>query len=614
MTSTAGIALAALPIGAKRGSAALAAGQFGFQTGLRRLHVSASGASPLDGAPADVIFRTIQEAVDAARPGDVVTVAAGLYRERPAIHDKLGTSEAPIWIVAEQRGAVIISDTWQEAEEGKVAWTHEGDGVYAAPCFSRPYIGEHAGDFLMAYLSKEDLTADTIEAYSAIARENRVIKKPPYGFAFVPTENRLYVRLRDGADPNGQSIRFTKKLARPTITAERCHHLILDGFIIEGAGNIQAVLFDDDSMDVTVRNCVFRLARHGVRCPPNTILDTCTYHYVGFDRWSRDLYALDGTENHGVFVLVKAYYHAKAVGAGKRGNALLEGSLDFGRNFAPTSTNLLIDNCLIGPCFDGSRIGEFNNSRIRNTVFVECRDDGFQNEGPKKGIRAKNNRIHDCRFINCFHDTSHQNRAVGNAFIYRNLIEWNDAALAIPDNYSIKMIRTSKEANIYYYHNTWIIDYGRHVEGRLRVWADFGGKKSNANMIEMFANNIVVIPQGLSDGPGPNPVIIASNAVVGSSARDTDFLTANGGIYAGPRVADMGLDADHSLLPNSPARHIGLSLPKDLPDSRTGPDANKDAGAFPFGEKPGSNWPRPATLVFNEDLPSRWPSPGGNIQ
>ena len=377
----------------------------------------------MDGSSPDANFTNIQAAVDDARPGDVVTVAAGVCRDRPHISEKLGTSARPIWLVAEQRGTVILSDCWKEAEEGRTEWTDDGDGVYYASYRHRPYIGEHDGDFLMAYLSKEDLKASSISAYSAIAREKRTIKKPPYGFAFVPSENRVYLRLRHGVDPNGQSIKLTSRFARATVVAERCRHLIIDGFVIEGAGNTQAVHFDDASSHVTVRNCVFQLVRHGVRCPSKTMLETCTYRYVGFDRWTRDLFALDGTEDNGVFVLVKGYYHADAVGKGKRANALLEGSLDFGRDIAPPATDVVIDRCLIGPAFDGSRIGEFSNSEIKNTVFIECRDDGFPNEGPKKRLSANNNRIHDCRFINCYHDSSHQKHAAGNAFVYRNVIE-----------------------------------------------------------------------------------------------------------------------------------------------------------------------------------------------
>ena len=505
---------------------------------------------------------------------------------------------------------MTISDCWKEAEEGKTIWTHDGDGVYFAACSDRPYIGEHDGDFLMAYLSKEDLKAPSITAYSAIAREKRTIKKPPYGFAFAPHENRVYVRLRHGADPNGQSIKFTRSFARPTVTAKRCRHLIIDGFVIEGAGNIQAVHFDDACADVTVRNCVFHLVRHGVRCPSRTILEACTYRYVGFDRWTRDLFALDGTENNGVFVLVKGYYRADAVGVGKRANALLEGSLDFGRNITPPATDIVIDRCLIGPAFDGSRIGEFSNSEIKNTVFVECRDDGFQNEGPKKKLSADNNRIHDCRFINCYHDCSHQKHAAGNAFVFRNVIEWNDSALAIPDNFSIKMIGTSPNVDIFYYHNTWIIDYGVKIDGQLRLWADFGGPKSKAHKIDLFMNNIVIVPEGLSDGPGPNPITIAANATVGPSAEAAGFLTVNGGVYAGAAASEMGLDQDLALLPiarraiwanrcRQAFRTVGPDGAPMMMQARSHSAKNR-----------GPHWPRPATLAFDEGLPGRWSSPG----
>lgn len=583
----------------------------GFDTGMRRLHVSPGLAPPVDGSRPDAVFATLQEAMDAARPGDVVTVAAGVYRERPVLRGVAGTRSLPLWIVAEQRGAVLISDSWEEAETGRVPWTDAGDGVFFTEREARPYIGEHDGDFLMAYLSERDLRAPELSVHSAIKGKTVRVQKPAYGFAFVPAERRLYIRLRDGLDPNGRAIRLTGSLGRDTFSIHQSSNVILDGFVFEGAGAAKAVAFDDDCREVMVRNAVVWLARHGVRCPSGTVLDACTYRYVGFDRWTREMFALNGAADNGVFPLIKGYYHADAVGAGGgKGNALLEGSLDFGYDFKTAQSNILIDRCLIGPCFDGSRIGEFVDSEIRRTVFVECRDDGFQNEGPK-GKPSANNRIHDCRFINCHHEGSHQGKHIaGEAFVYRNLMEWTDPGLAKPGNFSIKMINTPKDADVYYYHNSWIIDYGPSYYGEVSLWADFGGPNSNADRIAGLFNNVIVTPYDLVDGPGPNPTAIAGNAVVASSEAGAEVLTVNGGVYAGPSTADMRLADDASLLPESPARAIAQPLPAHLPDSRSGPGAQRDAGAFPFGERPGPDWPRPTAIVFDETPPNRWTSPG----
>jgi len=92
----------------------------------REIHVAATGSDSADGTGAKP-YRTINRAAREARPGDVVTVHAGTYREwvRPA---RGGTGDAArIVYRAAPRDAVTI-----KGSERVTSWVSEGGGVWRA--------------------------------------------------------------------------------------------------------------------------------------------------------------------------------------------------------------------------------------------------------------------------------------------------------------------------------------------------------------------------------------------------------------------------------------------------------------------------------------------------
>lgn len=80
--------------------------------GAREIIVDPSGAGD---------FKTITEAVEAAQPGDVVTVRAGIYREEVRLQGKKGTAERPILIQADPEAPVgsVILDGSRSAPAGR---------------------------------------------------------------------------------------------------------------------------------------------------------------------------------------------------------------------------------------------------------------------------------------------------------------------------------------------------------------------------------------------------------------------------------------------------------------------------------------------------------------
>lgn len=585
-----------------------------FDTGLRRLHVAPGGQAPLDGTTPNATFTTIQAAINAAIAGDVITVRSGVYRENLTINNKAGTEAAPIWLVAEIRGGVRLARTVANADNG-TTWTSEGDGVFSLALANRPYMGAHVradgtSDFLFPYLNEADLRATTITRFNTTTGGNTTATKPRWGMAF--QNGRVFVRLRGDQNPTGESIRLTNGFAGIQIDVNNSDFFILDGFIVEGAGDVRAIDVDTNSASFTIRNVILRLCRHGMAIPSGALGDTCTYEQQGFDLWYEELVRLSGRSINQCFMLFKGYYTAAAVTAanasgggnatpgGGGGNALGEGSMEFGASYGSVQSNIIWDNCLYGPAFEGSRLGEFNSSRIRNSVFFRCRDDGVQIEA-FQNFPAANDRVHDCRFIDCFVDTSHQSDTIdGDAFVFRNVFEQTNDVYSLPGRFSLKMISTPPAARIFYYHNLWIVKVNNATQ---QIWYPFSN--GTAREIERFFNNIVIF-EGSLGTPTTRPLVTTNNVVVAPTAGGAAFLTG-GGLYVSADDADMRLNADFSLQANSPARNRGQALPAGLPDSRTGAGANADCGPFPFGEVPGDDWPRPRTIIFNLNKPSRWP-------
>ncbi|MCH6256118.1 hypothetical protein MLD52_06130 [Puniceicoccaceae bacterium K14] len=567
------------------------------------IYVDQAGNDDNTGLRREDAVKTVQRGLDLLKSNKarVLTVAPGTYYETLKLED-YGSSSERVWIKAETPGTVSISNMWEAAERGNVYWIDDGDGVYYTSRSQRPYMGSYQGDFLMHYHSKGDLVADSVTRYANIANDRVTVSKPPYGFAF--ENDRIYLRLRNREDPNGKRIKLTASFSQNILTLVNCQYVYVDGFNIEGAGATRAVELDKSCDHITVRNCNITASRIGIQSPSNTFIEYCTYGYTGFGEWCREVSDLDGRPANGVYVIVKGYFTGASIYGDPPGNALLEGGINGADLINPTPSNVVIDHCVMGPAFDGARLGTGNYSTIRNSVFIECRDDGVQNESSNPLQSATSNRIHDCKFLNCFRDISVQgSNNVGDFHAYRNVFIWDDFKLSRPGNHSLKMITTDEASKNYFYQNTWHIDYGRNIGGTLGLWSDFEGPKSDADKIHNFFNNLIVIPREYNDGPGPDPRQIEHNVVVGTTPKNVEKLLQGYGIFAGSHAADMKLNPDLSLKRSSPARKAGRPLPDNFPDSRSGNDANADAGAFPYQEKPGADWPRPLLPTYTISPP-----------
>jgi hypothetical protein len=457
---------------------------------------------------------------------------------------------------------------------------NEGGGVFSR-AGSDTYIGSHNDDFLMRYNSEADLRAGTVNG----------VVKPQYGLAF--QSGRVYVRLRGNVNPNGQKVKIPQTTGRSLLTLTNCDNMIVDGFVFEGAGQGRGVSTDSGCSNFTIRNCTSRLAKFLAVCQNATIMEWCDYGYTGFGKWAREIRQLNGADSMGTFTLVKEYYTTG-------GNAHLEGGIN--NHGSTPNSNVIVQRCLIGPCFDGAR-GDVLDSEFRENVFFQCIDDGIQCERSTTNSNGDGIEVHDNRFVDCFFSVSHQEALLtGTQHVYRNVMDVEDTVLMHPAGH-LKMIKTNAAAQIFYYHNLIRNLTGLGNDGfgvNKWVWFDFAN--GTASTIRRFFNNIIIYPDRLDNGAGPNPVIVENNVLVAPSANGN--FTGTNGVYAGDDESDMRLASDYALTSASPAVGAGRSLPGGLPDSR---DDNTDAGPFPLGVTPGNDWPRPRTQTFDLNPPSRWP-------
>jgi len=135
----------------------------------------------------------LQGALDTASPGDVITLAPGVYYES-AVLDRSGTAEAPIVIVAEEPGTATISGA--TTPDFELGFTRvEGDLHRANVPWTVRWVMVD-GRNLMGYDDLQGLRSFTILGHDS----GSVVDGPPEGFVWV--DGTLYVRLLGGQDPN----------------------------------------------------------------------------------------------------------------------------------------------------------------------------------------------------------------------------------------------------------------------------------------------------------------------------------------------------------------------------------------------------------------------------
>lgn len=561
--------------------------------GFRQVWVSKSGSNSNNGLSEQTAKLTVQAGLDILQPGDVLIIDDGVYYETCIRSNLNGSASSPIWIVAKNRGAVSIVNWWEDAAEGTVSWASTTGGAFRASKSDRPYVGQHNGDFLFYHKTLADLTAATLSV------GGDTITMPGYGIAFDGDE--VFVKLKGSANPNGQAVFITDNFEDEILRFNGCSFVVVDGLILEGAGETAGISFNSSCSNCEVHNCIIDGSRFGVNTHDGILLTYCEFRMTGMYEWDEQLRADNGQGSDAGFQLVKNYFTGDIVG-GSSSNALLEGGFEVVGGGAPNDS-IIIDKCYMHSVFEGSRLGEHTNSTLKNSVMERVLDDGTQIEGQNAQQNASGNEVHDCLFVDCFVSTSHQESTLsGKVFVYRNVMVIEDPNAR--SAYFFKTILTATAAEVYIYHNTLINETSFSIESLgTNRWPWYGFSNSTAEEVERFDNNVYIAPGATQPNSGSLPQTRAGNAYASGITDSTTFPGGSGNVRSGSDRSSMGLNSDFSLTSGSAARGIGVTLGNDtsgnpLPDSRTGSAANDDAGAFPFGESPGASWPRPRTTTF----------------
>lgn len=183
--------------------------------------VATAGAQGTGGMPTytgNVVYVTpetgLQPALDQANPGDVITLAPGVYYES-AVLARSGTAGAPIVLIAEEPGTATISGATPPSFD--LDFTQVQGDLYRA---SVPWTVRWVmvdGRNLMGYDDLSGLQSFTLPGFHTGATTGG----PPEGFVW--QNGTLYVRLLEGENPNAAQVEIHRSFSgavSPTLNTD----------------------------------------------------------------------------------------------------------------------------------------------------------------------------------------------------------------------------------------------------------------------------------------------------------------------------------------------------------------------------------------------------------
>lgn len=559
------------------------------------MRVNTGTAKPSD-------YHTVQAALNAARPGDRIVVAAGIYRER--VHFVSGGREQEPVILEGEPGAVIDGST-----PADLAWAPApdiGPDVYRAPLAFFPFTVTADGKIVTTLDEKRTgSTAGPAPDHGwkrILWRDAFVNGVGPSGWDGVKAlamyrheEKELLIRFRGGLDPRGMTITVAPR--EPVVRISGADHCVVRGLALR---NSAIGVLIERSKGSVVEGCEIDPADFGVSIVDGA--DRCTVRhnrialnpYAGANPWGV------GAWDNWQAMKVGGFYDRAGIIIGSSA-----GGHQIHDNYIHDHWDGIED--VGNPPWSKTPHPAANSGlRVHHNYIFNVADDGIETMGPGIDCEWNDNRIE--RAICGFRLKAPQK---GPLYVYRNIFfankedfrNWGTDSQHYPD------------AEVWVYHNTSTSDAainlnygpapmpavapGYHYFNNLFWCREWVRKNRPTLAIDWHADHNVfmqVSPRRTRPWDGPlDDGQIAANAARWEAGRtmaaglpeiDANSLWADGEAtgFANAAAYDLALTAE------SPARGRGALpaeiSPKPLPGLVPGyyRGERPDAGALQYGE------------------------------
>ncbi len=388
---------------------------------LRTLYVSPTGSNSNPGIDPAAPLLTIQHAADLAQPGDLISIAPGIYRESVTVGSS-GTAAQPIVFRGATAGAVL--DGADESVLLGVTWASEGNGIWSRVLgFSTGHVVTDQGR-LFRYDSISDLGSLGAGA--------------PGGFYFDGTE--LFVKNSDGNSPAARQMHVAR--LEDGFYLNGRSHIRIENLEIRhyGSGDYGKGVYLRYSSDCAVRSArIHEIGSAGVWIKGgerNTIEDNEFWDTSIFD-WPWPYTKASSAENNAVALTDNP----------GRGNVIRRNTI---RGFFNG----------MGPCGSSPPpTGFTTETDVYDNSFTEHTDDAIEPEGYCSNVRIWGNHIEDVHMAFAIAPA-----APGPTWILRN-VAYNFGASRTSqiDGYTASALKinsgyTTPIGPVFLYHNTFLTE------------------------------------------------------------------------------------------------------------------------------------------------------------
>ena len=336
------------------------------------VYVSCDGGFLADGTSPSGAFRTIQQALDRAMPGDTIRILDGVYNERLHLR-RGGTDQTPLILEAANPGKVLV--TWESplADAVSGGWHDEGDGIFSA-LTTWPIYRIHRDEQSLYRV-----------VYGGLPQLQKLVRRAAAWDSFCYESGRVYVWLSDGTMGKFAGLKTHRRAPEPREWGEfRAANLTIESSNVQIRGlrfefGIGSSVMVMDADNVSISDCSFFGATYGVSTPSghsagqHVSLQKCLYH--NYPQYGWRINWLSWAE---IYV-------------GYASSSLIGANADF----------VTVKDCVAVHFGDAvqvsnSGLSESPQAELIGNFFALGTDDAFEIEGPAKNIAVRDNLVYEC--------------------------------------------------------------------------------------------------------------------------------------------------------------------------------------------------------------------------